>query len=55
MSTNPTKMNQPGSAYALWALVAGAMILLLAYATYRIYEPQHYTEIHETDVIVAPQ
>lgn len=55
MSTNPTKMNHAGSAYALWALVAGAMILLLAYATYRVYEPHHYTEMRETNVIVAPQ
>ena len=55
MSTNPTKMNNTGSAYALWALVAGAMILLLAYATYRIYEPRNYTEIHESEVIVEPQ
>lgn len=55
MSMNPTKMNNTGSTYALWAVVAGAMILLLAYATYRVYEPQHYTEVHENEVIVAPQ
>lgn len=55
MPTKPPQMNNAGSTYSLWALVAGAMILLLAYATYRIYEPQHYTEIHETDVIMEPQ
>lgn len=50
-NTNPSHTSDTRSAYALWAIAAAVMILLLAYGTYHLYEPAHYNETPPTQVI----